>query len=501
LYPIGQIAVPWVGILSPDKMEQVAMRFSSSPALVGLVGLATAACGAPRTKLVAPPPVNPSTAIVGATLWDGTGGAPVANAVTVVRGDRILCAGAAGECAVPQGARIIDAKGDYLIPGLIDSHVHLLFLQDGSAGEDLGLDLRDMLAQGITTVRDMGTNPAALLARIPGFDAAPRVYAMQLVAGRRFFYPAMRQVRSERGVELRQAPALTMQWLGWTPILFERGDDPDSVIAQARRAGAMGIKLYAQLDSVSIRRLTESAHRVGMPVWGHAWPQPANVGEQTRAGMDGVVHAAGLVGELLTPDERDTLVNDGALQTTTAHIATAEAADDPRILATLDSMALHGVMFEPTLDATRHSVASYDARVRHVPSIQEDYVRAAAAFGMEVTRQAVKRGVRISAGTDHVAYGPVGDRASLLDELRLYVDSIGLSPTAALLTATRDAARAIGGIPGRQVGTIVAGHYADLMLTSRNPLESIDNLETVEWVMRGGRIWRPGQLRSGIAMK
>jgi imidazolonepropionase-like amidohydrolase len=476
------------------------MRTYALPALAGLVGLAAAACGAPPAKLVAPPPVNPATAIVGATLWDGTGGAPVANAVTVVRGDRILCAGAAGECPVPQGARVIDARNQYLIPGLIDSHVHLLFLQNGSAGEDLGLDLRDLLAQGITTVRDMGTSPAALLARIPGFDAA-RVYAMQLVAGRRFFYPAMRPVRTERGVELRQAPALTMQWLGWTPILFERGDDPDSVVAQARRAGAMGLKLYAQLDSGSVRRLTDAAHRVGMPVWGHAWPQPANVGEETRAGMDGVVHAAGMVGELLTPEDRDTLVNDGALQSATARIATAESADDPRILATLDSMAVHGVMFEPTLDATRHSVASYDSRVRHVPSIQEDYVRAAAAFGMEVTRQAVKRGVRISAGTDHVAYGPVGDRASLMDELRLYVDSIGLSPTAALLTATRDAARAIGGAPGRQVGTIVAGHYADLVLVSKNPLESIDNLEAVEWVMRGGKIWRPGQLRSGIAMR
>jgi imidazolonepropionase-like amidohydrolase len=477
------------------------MRTFAFPTFAGLVGLSAAACGAPPAKLVAPPPVNPAIAIVRATLWDGTGRAPVTNAVTVVRGDRILCAGGAGECPVPLGARVIDAQGQYLIPGLIDSHVHLLFLQNGSAGEDLGLDLRDLLAQGITTVRDMGTSPSALLARIPGFDAAPRVYAMQLVAGRRFFYPAMRPMRTERGIELRQAPALTMQWLGWSPILFDRGDDPDSVVEQARRSGAMGLKLYAQLDSMSVRRLTEAAHRAGMPVWGHAWPQPANVGEQARAGMDGVVHAAGMAGELLTPEERDTLVNDGALQYATARLATARSADDPRITATLDSMALHGIMFEPTLDATRHSVAIYDARMRHVPSLQEDYVRAAAAFGMEVTRQAVKRGVRISAGTDHVAYGPVGDRASLLDELRLYVDSIGLSPTAALLAATRDAARAIGGNPGRQVGTIVAGHYADLVLVSKNPLDDINNLEAVEWVMRGGRIWRPGQLRSGIAMR
>ena len=55
--------------------------------------------------------------------------------------------------------------------------------------------------------------------------------------------------------------------------------------------------------------------------------------------------------------------------------------------------------------------------------------------------------------------------------------------------------------PGRQVGTIEAGRYADLVLLGKNPLEDIDNLESVELVMRGGRIWRPGQLRSGIAMR
>src|SRR5882724_5808302 len=114
-------------------MEQVAMRIAALPLAPLLAGLVAAACGAPHAKLVPPPPVNPSTAIVGATLWDGTGRAPVTNAVTVIRGDRILCAGAAGECPVPRGAKAIDARGRYLIPGLIDSHVHLLFLTNGSA--------------------------------------------------------------------------------------------------------------------------------------------------------------------------------------------------------------------------------------------------------------------------------------------------------------------------------------------------------------------------------
>ena len=68
---------------------------------------------------------------------------------------------------------------------------------------------------------------------------------------------------------------------------------------EAIRAGAMGLKLYAQLDSLSVRRLTEAAHRAGMPVWGHAWVQPASVLEQARAGQDGVVHAAGFAGRAL----------------------------------------------------------------------------------------------------------------------------------------------------------------------------------------------------------
>ena len=475
------------------------MNRSFLPAPLAVLGLV--ACGGPQPKLITPPPVNPSIAIVGATLWDGTGRAPVARAVTVVRGDRILCAGAAGECDVPPGARVIDARGRFLIPGLIDSHVHLLFLQNGSASEDLPLDLRDLLAQGVTTVRDMGNSPVALLSRVTGLPAAPRVYAMQLVAGPRFFYPSMRPVRTERGYELRQAPALTMQWLGWTPIQFNRDDDPAEVVAEAQKAGAMGLKLYAQLDSVSVRRLTAAAHHAGLTVWGHTWVQPASVGEETTAGMDGLVHAAGLAGELFTPAERDTLVRDGDLQLATARAATAASARDPRVLATLDSMAARGTMFEPTLDATRHSLATYDARVRHVTTQQEGYVRAAAQFGMEVTREAVRRGVRISAGSDHVAYGPVGDRASIFGELQLYVDSIGLTPTAALLAATREAAHAIGGAAGRQIGTIEAGRYADLVLITKNPLERIENLEAVEWVMRSGRIWRPEQLRSGIAMK
>ena len=481
-----------------------AFRVRLRPLWDTLPVLLSAACSSAPAPVRSPAPISPDIAIVGATLWDGTGRAPVANAVTLVRGDRIICAGAAGECLVPKGARVVDGQGQYLIPGLIDSHVHLLFIINGSVSEQLDLDLHDLLAQGVTTVRDMGSNPAVLMARVREMRGAPRVYAMQLVAGRRFFYNgsnAYRATRTASGMGFHQPPAMTMQWMGWTPFMYTKDIDPDSVVRVAKAAGAMGLKLYAQLDSVSVRRLVDAAHRAGMPVWGHAWVQPASVREQATAGQDGVVHAAGLAGALYAAEDRDTLVNDGDLQAATALAANPEAAHDPRILAALDTMARLGTMFEPTLDATRRSVAGFDMRNRHVPSLQEEYVRAARGFGMEVTREAVKRGVRISAGSDHVSVAPPSERATLFAELQLYVDSISMSPTAALLTATRDAARAIGGEAGQQIGTIEAGNYADLVLLSKNPQADIRNLESVEWVMRGGVIWRPGQLRSGIAMR
>src|SRR5918995_5939980 len=203
-----------------------------SPAVTVVIttlALLATACGGSTPPKREPVPVATSIAIVGATLWDGTGRAPVPNAVTVVRNDRILCAGAAGECPIPAKSRVIDAHGQYLIPGLIDSYVHLLFITRGSAGEELGLDLRDLLAQGITTVRDMGTDPAGLLTRVRSLHAAPRVHVMQLVAGRRFFFNGFHGVATARGTIYRQPPARVMQRMGWTPILFNADSDPDSL--------------------------------------------------------------------------------------------------------------------------------------------------------------------------------------------------------------------------------------------------------------------------------
>src|SRR6267154_2105943 len=92
----------------------------------------------PDTLVAAPPPV----ALVGATLVDGTGAAPVRNAVVVIRDGRIACAGPRPRCPVPDDADTVRADGKWITPGLIDTHVH--FSQTGwGDGRPDALDLRD----------------------------------------------------------------------------------------------------------------------------------------------------------------------------------------------------------------------------------------------------------------------------------------------------------------------------------------------------------------------
>jgi imidazolonepropionase-like amidohydrolase len=265
------------------------------------------------------------------------------------------------------------------------------------------------------------------------------------------------------------------------------------VVREAREAGAVGLKLYQDLDTAQIGRLVRAAHAAGMPVWGHAWVQPASVLEQSRAGQDGVVHAAGLVGELLSSSTRDGFRTSSSLLQITSDSATPEAASRPAVLAALDSLAARGTFLEPTLRIEEMSAIRARASIR--TTLPRRYALAASTFGLEVTRQAVKHGVRLTAGTDHVGYGPMSERAHLNEELALFVDSLGLSPATALLAATRDAAAALG-IPGKDLGTIEPGKVADLALFSADPLLDIRNLERIEWVMLEGRRYRPEELRA-----
>jgi len=433
-------------------------------------------------------------AIVGATLWDGTGVPALPDATVVVSNGIIRCAGTSARCPVPVGATRVDARGAWLLPGLIDTHVHLLLRQGGVTSRATGTDLHDLLARGITAVRDMGNNPAPLLEAARAAGPAPRVFAMQLVAGINFFRPE--NERGPGGTVVQHTPAsLGMFQLGWYPIMFTLRGNPEQVVREARDGGAIGLKLYQDLDAEQVAALVRAAHAAGMPVWGHAWVQPASVREQAEAGQDGVVHAAGLVGELLSHRSRESLRAGTALLRITADSASAESARRPEVLAALDTLAARGTWLEPTLRAAELGADRAGHRHGTASTLPERYALAASPFGFEVVRQAVAKGVRITAGTDHVAFGPASEQAQLTDELALLVDSIGLTPARALLAATRDAALAIGPA-AKGLGVIQAGSPADLVLLEADPLADIRNLERVRWVMRDGRRYTPAEARA-----
>jgi imidazolonepropionase-like amidohydrolase len=462
---------------------------SAAPHLRVLLALLLAAVALPLGAQGGAP-----VAIVGATLWDGTGADAVRDAVVVVRDGAIACAGTRRTCPVPRGATRIDAAGRHLVPGLIDTHVHLLFRLGGRPDPSLATDLHELLARGITSVRDMGNNPSRLLEDVATAGPGPRVYAMQLVAGVRFFSPE--RERDESGYYRMHAPAAAgMRQLGWYPLMLTTASEAGELVEKAREGGAIGLKLYHDLNQEQVAALVQAAHARGMPVWGHAWVQPASVMEQAIAGQDGVVHAAGLVGELLDHYARDSLRTASYLLRVTADSATLPAAANEHVLAALDTLAARGTFLEPTLHVTQLSVRRAANRRRGPPTLPDRYALAAGVFGIEVTRLAVARGVRLTAGTDHTAYGPADERAQLADELRLFVDSLHLTPAHALLAATRDAALAIGPV-AKDLGTIVPGKRADLVLLSADPLADIANILAVEWVMQDGVLYRPESLRA-----
>ena len=197
--------------------------------------------------LVAQTATDSLVAITGATLWDGTGSAAQPSAVVLVRSGRIACAGTVAACPIPPGATRIDAGGHFLLPGLIDSHVHLLFRVDGVTDTSIKRDLHGLLARGITTVRDMGNNPKQLLLAVEAAQPAPRVFAMQLVAGLHFFQPEI-ELDADGNARNHSPAALGMRQLGWWPLTFLLNGDAEKIVRHAREAGVAQFLQFTTVD-------------------------------------------------------------------------------------------------------------------------------------------------------------------------------------------------------------------------------------------------------------
>jgi imidazolonepropionase-like amidohydrolase len=413
-------------------------------------------------------PAPETVALTHATVIDGTGAAAMADSTVIVRSGRIASVYPAASQPIPNGARVEDLTGKWIIPGLIDAHVHL---PSGSGELARYRDLLNrLLLNGVTGVRDMAGDARVLgyLAREARLDAPgwPNIYYSALMAGPTFFFEDARVPDASRGVMLGSAP--------WMRAVDE-STDIRVAVAEAKATGATGVKLYANLTPALVKQITAEARRQGLLVWTHATIFPAKPSDAVAAGATTISHTPYLIWEAaphVPEDYRSRAFGDFI------HIR----PDDPKVVALLARMKERGTILDATLRVFQQSAErSPDAAGKGI-----------LPWAYAVTRAAHNAGVLVDAGTDSqgLASGRQGDGgAAVVDEMALLVEQCGFTPAAAIQAATQVNAMAVGQSAER--GTIAPGMAADLVVLSADPIADVRNVKTIVEVLKDGRIFKP----------
>jgi imidazolonepropionase-like amidohydrolase len=412
-------------------------------------------------------------AITGVNVVDVETGTVHGDRTVLIDGDRIVAVGHARELDTPPGARVVDARGGYLIPGLIDTHVHLTWDLDSLGPQGpLGFTSRHLLRQlahGVTTIREAssrGLERRQLEVRADSteFDfPLPRIY----VSGR---------------IEPRN-------------VARYGAADARDLARQLIALGVDGLKIRNDLTIRDVHDVIAEARAAGVPVYGHTYAYPRDAVE---AGIDGVMHVDGLLtlppGGHPVPPPSDT--TDWAatwLHAMSGWLHRDIAAGDDLLRA----MIARGTWLEPTLfvltwaaepEYYRDHPALY--RGESYEELREGFPTATGAAAAEARAAMAEMGRFVArfhelggvilAGTDCWFL----DGMDLHEELRLLVHA-GLTPAAALQAATSNAARALSW--DDRVGSIRAGHLADLILLDANPLDDILNTRRIRAVVHGGQ--------------
>lgn len=392
-----------------------------------------------------------------ATIIDAGHPVPAMHQTVEIRDGRISKIFPTGSAALPDSAVVISLKGKYLLPGLIDSHVHMATEPSGTDNRSHTLDvLKQMLYSGITTVRDMAGDARVLagLARDAKADeiTSPEIYYSALMAGASFFSDPRTQSSTKGGTA------------GNMPYMQAITDTTNLALAaaQAKGSGASGIKLYANLPAVLARKIIDEAKRQNIPVWSHAWLQGAKPSDLVNGGCISISHAP-----LLVYDNIDKVPD---FWKKSRHNAAFWDKTIPALDKLFDEMKQHHTVFDATL-------LTYKKWGISDTSMQWDY-----EIAKRITTRAYKAGVTICAGTDD------DQEQFVQDEMRLLVSDASFSPFDAIVAATKNSAAALHLEAVK--GSVSPNMDADLLILSRNPLDNIDNIKSVEMVIKKGCIYQ-----------
>ena len=425
------------------------------------------------------------------TVIDATGAPARAEMTVVISDDRITELGSAGTVRIPEGARVVDATGKFLIPGLWDMHVH--WYQYDKAY------LRLFTANGVTGVRVMWGAPIHFQWRKEiqeGNLLGPRmVIASTIVDGPKPIWPA--SIAVANATEARQA------------------------VIKLKQDGYDFIKVYSVLPRAAYFAIADEAKKQGLEFVGHV-PFSVSAAEASDAGQRSVEHLTGILAACSTREEElrkgyvDAYFNPptgqrlpSPTQTRPLNRMALETFSPQKATALFARLKQNHTWQCPTLTVLRSGAFINDSNFRNDPRLKympkqlrtqwdpsTDFrFKQRTAEDFDLSRQTYKKqielvgmmnraGVEFLAGTD-VSNPYCFPGFSLHDELALLVKA-GLSPMEALQTATLNPARFLG--REKELGTIEKDKIADLVLLEANPLEDIRNTTKINSVVLNGRL-------------
>lgn len=406
------------------------------------------------------------TAFVGATLVDTSafGGSTrdLADAVVLVEGDRVRAVGPRGELKVPEGARRVDLQGGFLLPGFVDCF----------ATQNNQAQANAHLAMGVTSFLDASDFRRGELYR----DArpSPRVFGLTLVSGRS---------SKDSG-----------------PYL-----DPPALRAEMRRHAALGARallLYYFLRPDQLAVVIEEARALGLATIGELGA--TSYAEAARAGVNAFVHTSRYALPLASDAQRARVAADpfGPPRTEFYRWLSALDTAGPEAQRHAAFLGGSGVALLPTLslwylDLPDHRnpwkepvAAILDPKDIHLPADpatglhqNDSWDESFALNVMRLETRSCAAGARYLAGSGCDVFGVLPGLGLHL-ELELLV-RIGLTPRQAIAAATGNVPRVFG---WREVGQLVPGSFADMLVFDANPAERIENLRSLRTVVLGGAV-------------
>jgi imidazolonepropionase-like amidohydrolase len=421
-----------------------------------------------------------SVVIRNVTVIPMTDARPATRQSVVIRNGRIAEIGPSAQVRVPDRASVVDGTGKYLIPGLFEMHAHT----SKTRGSALGL----YVVYGVTTIRDQGSEHAEVQRWRREIREGARVGPRMIIAGP--YLESLRNIQRMR----RDPPESRVE-------PFERARIPIGSPADARRVidslASLEIdhfKVRTVQDSATYLALARAAHAHGKRLVGHY--VAASPALFLEAGQDGVEHGFPIAFDTLPRDQRMAFWRElakrdvGVVPTLVVVIESAfRPAEYFRALLADTSGATHPL--RPYV--SKFMILDWREQAEEATPQRRAILERAWPIWLRQAREMREAGVRIMAGSD-VAVLNIFPGASVHEELRLFVDSVGMSPMEALASATRKPAEWLG--LADSVGTIARGKVADLVLLDADPLADIKNTQRISAVVLRGKLFRQGDLEA-----